>query len=140
MGLGAGPGSIPPFVARRKRAWASLSPLLAAALSLPCAAQEYPTKPVRMVVPFPPGAGTDILARAIGQKLTESWGQTVVVDNRPGAGGTIGSEFVAKAPRDGYTLLMGNVSTLAMGPPIYRNIGYDSIKDFAPVSLVSSSE
>jgi len=118
----------------------SLAAFLVAALSLPCAAQEYPTKPVRMVVPFPPGAGTDILARAIGQKLTESWGQTVIVDNRPGAGGTIGSEFVAKAPRDGYTLLMGNVSTLAMGPAIYRNIGYDSLKDFAPVSLVSSSE
>ena len=107
---------------------------------MPCAAQDYPSRPVRMVVPFPVGAGTDILARAIGQKLTESWGQSVVVDNRPGAGGTIGSEFVAKAPKDGYTLLMGNVSTLAMGPAIYRNIGYDSLKDFAPVSLVSSSE
>jgi tripartite-type tricarboxylate transporter receptor subunit TctC len=110
------------------------------ALSLNCAAQEYPARPVRMVVPFPAGAGTDILARAIGQKLTEAWGQSVVVENRPGAGGTIGSELVAKAPRDGYTLLMGNVSTLAMGPAIYRNVGYDSLKDFAPVSLVSSSE
>jgi len=93
-----------------------------------------------MIVPFPAGAGTDILARVIGQRLTESWGQSVVVDNRPGAGGTIGSEFVAKAPRDGYTLLMGNVSTLAMGPAIYRNVGYDARRDFAPVSLVSSSE
>ena len=113
---------------------------LCSALGLSCAAQDYPARPIRMIVPFPAGAGTDILARVIGQRLTESWGQSVVVDNRPGAGGTIGSEFVAKAPRDGYTLLMGNVSTLAMGPAIYRNVGYDARRDFAPVSLVSSSE
>lgn len=103
-------------------------------------AQEYPSRAIRMVVPFPPGAGTDILARAIGQKLTEYWGHAVVVENRPGAGGTVGSELVAKGARDGYLLLLGNVSTFAIAMSLYRNIGYDSLRDFAPVSLVSSSE
>jgi tripartite-type tricarboxylate transporter receptor subunit TctC len=111
-----------------------------AVIAFSAMAQEYPTRAIRMVVPFPPGAGTDILARAIGQKLTEYWGQSVVVENRPGAGGTVGSELVAKGPRDGYLLLLGNVSTFAIAMSLYRNIGYDSLRDFAPVSLVSSSE
>jgi len=101
------------------------------------AATAYPGKPIRFVVPFPPGGPLDIMARAIGQKLTESWSQPVVVDNRPGAGGSLGAELVAKAPGDGYTLLMGAVSTHAINPHLYARIGYDPFKDFVPVALVA---
>ncbi|MCU0897672.1 MAG: tripartite tricarboxylate transporter substrate binding protein [Burkholderiales bacterium] len=101
------------------------------------AAAAYPGKPIRFVVPFPPGGPLDIMARAIGQKLTESWGQPVVVDNRPGAGGSLGAELVAKAPGDGYTLLMGAVSTHAINPHLYARIGYDPFRDFVPVALVA---
>jgi len=101
------------------------------------AAQAYPAKPIRFVVPFPPGGPLDIMARGIGQKLTESWGQPVIVDNRPGAGGSLGAELVARAPGDGYTLLMGAVSTHAINPHLYARIGYDPFQDFAAVALVA---
>ena len=97
----------------------------------------FPSKPVRLVVPFTPGGSTDILARAVGQKLSESWGQPVVVDNRPGAGGIIGMETVAKAAPDGYTLVMGHVGTLAANPALYKSLPYDPVKDFAPVTLIA---
>jgi tripartite-type tricarboxylate transporter receptor subunit TctC len=97
----------------------------------------YPTKPIRLVVPFTPGGSTDILARTIGQKLTEAWGQPVVIDNVPGAGGSIGADKVAKAPADGYTLLMGHIGTLAITPSIYPQLPYDPIKSFAPVAWVA---
>ncbi len=97
----------------------------------------YPTKPIRLVVPFPPGGATDILARAIAQRWSDTLGQQVVVDNRPGAGGNIGSELVAKAAPDGYTLLMGTVGTHAINPSLYSKMPYDHIKDFAPVILVA---
>ena len=97
----------------------------------------YPTKPVRLVVPFPPGGTTDILARAVAQKLSETWGQQVIVDNRPGAGGNIGSELVAKSAPDGYTLLMGTVGTHAINPSLYAKMPYDHVKDFTPVILVA---
>ena len=100
-------------------------------------AQDYPTKPIRVVVPFPAGGATDILARAAAQKMTEAWGQSVVVDNRPGAGGNIGSELVAKAAPDGYTLEMGTVGTHAINPSLYAKMPYDHVKDFAPVILVA---
>ena len=100
-------------------------------------AQAYPTKPIRLVVPFPPGGATDILARAVAQKLTDEWGQPVVVDNRPGAGGNIGSELVAKAAPDGYTLEMGTVGTHAINASLYAKMPYDHVKDFAPVILVA---
>jgi tripartite-type tricarboxylate transporter receptor subunit TctC len=100
-------------------------------------AQGYPAKPIRIVVPFTPGGTTDVLARAIGQKLTASWTQPVVVDNRPGAAGNIGSEVVAKAAPDGYTLLMGTVSTHGINPGLYSKLPYDPVKDFAPVTLVA---
>jgi tripartite-type tricarboxylate transporter receptor subunit TctC len=105
----------------------------------PAAAQgaTYPTKPVRLVVPFPASGTTDILARAVAQKLSETWGQQVIVDNRPGAGGNIGSELVAKAPPDGYTLLMGTVGTHAINPSLYAKMPYDHVKDFTPVILVA---
>jgi tripartite-type tricarboxylate transporter receptor subunit TctC len=122
---------------------ARVAPLLVAALALGLAAagahaQTYPSKPIRMIVPFTPGGTTDILARTVGQKLGEAWGQPVVVDNRPGAGGNIGSELVAKAPPDGYTLLMGTISTHAINASLYRRLPFDPTRDFAPVSRVGT--
>ena len=100
-------------------------------------AQPYPSKPIRLVVPFPAGGTTDILAREAGQRLSLSLGQSVVIDNRPGAAGNIGSELVAKSAPDGYTLLMATVSTHAINPNLYARLPYDHIKDFAPVVLVA---
>jgi tripartite-type tricarboxylate transporter receptor subunit TctC len=97
----------------------------------------YPSKPIRLVVPFTPGGSTDILARAIGQKLTEAWGQPVVIDNVPGAGGAIGADKVAKSSADGYTLLMGHIGTLAVNVSLYPNLPYDPIKSFTPVAWVA---
>jgi len=111
--------------------------LLATFALLSHAQAPYPTKPIRIVVPFPAGGTTDILARAVAQKLTETLGQSVVVDNRPGAGGNIGAELVAKSPPDGYTLLMGTVGTHAINPSLYAKMPYDHVKDFVPVILVA---
>ena len=97
----------------------------------------YPTKPIRLVVPFTPGGSTDVLARAIGQELTKAWGQSVVVENVPGAGGAIGADKVAKAAPDGYTLLMGHIGTLAVNPSLYPRLPYNPVKDFAPVAWVA---
>lgn len=102
------------------------------------AAQNYPSGPIRWVVPFPPGGGTDILARTLAQKLSEAWGVPVVVDNRGGANGTIGAAIVAKAPPDGQTLLIVP-SGFAVNPSIYRNLPFDSLKDLAPVSQLAAS-
>jgi tripartite-type tricarboxylate transporter receptor subunit TctC len=96
----------------------------------------YPSRPVRLVVPFPPGAATDILGRLLAQRLQESWGQSVVVDNKPGAGSIIGAEMVAKAPADGHTLFMGHIGTHGANPALYARLPYDPVKDFAPVSLL----
>jgi len=100
-------------------------------------AQTYPSKPVRIVVPFTPGGSTDILARAIGNELTKSLGQSFVIENVPGAGGSIGADKVAKSAADGYTLLMGHIGTLAVNPSLYPNLPYNPIKDFAPVAWVA---
>ena len=97
----------------------------------------YPTHPVKLVVPFPPGGPLDVTGRAIAQKLTEAWGQSVVVDNRPGAGGNIGADLVAKSPPDGYTILMGALSTHAVNPSLYAKMPYDAVRDFAPITLVA---
>ena len=97
----------------------------------------YPTRAIRLVVPFTPGGSTDILARAIGQKLTEAWGQPVVIDNVPGAGGSIGADKVAKSTADGYTLLMGHIGTLAVNPSLHPALPYDPVKSFAPVAWVA---
>jgi tripartite-type tricarboxylate transporter receptor subunit TctC len=110
---------------------------LIAAAAASASAQTYPNKSIRLVVPFPPGGTTDILARDVGQRLTEAFGQSVVIDNRPGAAGNIGSDIVAKSPPDGYTLEMATVSTHAINPGLYSNLPYDHIKDFAPVILVA---
>jgi len=100
-------------------------------------AQNYPSRPLRLVVPFPPGGSTDILARALAQKLSEGLAQAVVIDNRPGAGGSIGAEAAAKAAPDGYTLMMGHLGTLAVNAAIYKQLPYDPVKSFAPVSLMA---
>jgi tripartite-type tricarboxylate transporter receptor subunit TctC len=102
-------------------------------------AQSYPSRPIRLIVPFSPGGGTDMLARTIAQKLNESWGQPVVVDNRAGGSGNIGTDMVAKAVPDGYTILMGYVGNLAINPSLYRTLPYDAIKDFAPVTLAATA-
>ncbi len=99
---------------------------------------QYPTKPVRLVVPFPSGESVDQTARLVGRSWSAALGQQIVVDNRGGAGGTIGSEAVAKSAADGYTLLWGNVGPLAIGPGLYKKLGYDVAKDFEPVSLVAT--
>jgi len=103
----------------------------------PACAQAYPTKPIRLVVPFPPGGSLDVVARAIGQKLTEAWGQPVVIDNRPGAGGNIGADLVAKSAPDGYTILEGALSTHAVNVSLYSKMPYDPVRDFAPITLVA---
>jgi tripartite-type tricarboxylate transporter receptor subunit TctC len=100
-------------------------------------ATGYPARPIRLIVPFPPGGSTDILARALGEKLAQGLAQAVVIDNRPGAGGSIGAEAVARAAPDGYTLMMGHLGTLAVNPAIYKNLPYDPVRSFAPVSLMA---
>ena len=114
---------------------------IAALLCVPplAAAQGYPARPVRMIVPFPPAGATDILARVVGQKLGEALRQQVVVDNRAGAGGTIGSRIAADAQPDGYTILMGTTSTHAIGPALYAKRPYDALRDFTPISEVATS-
>jgi tripartite-type tricarboxylate transporter receptor subunit TctC len=99
----------------------------------------YPSKPIRMVVPFPPGGPSDVLGRGIGKGISDATGQPVVIENRPGAGGNIGSDVVAKAAPDGYTLLLGNVGTHSINASLYRKMPYDTIADFAPIALVASS-
>jgi len=103
------------------------------------AAQAYPVKPIRLMVPFPPGGSTDIVARIVAQKLSAQLGQPMVVENRGGAGGTIGSAVVAKAAPDGYSLLVGSTSTHVVAPSVYAKLEYDPVKDFAPVSLMAVS-
>jgi tripartite-type tricarboxylate transporter receptor subunit TctC len=110
-----------------------------ATVSTLASAQSYPDKPIRLVVGFPPGGINDIVARIVGQKVSEGLGQPVVIDNRAGAGGTIGADIVAKAKPDGYTLLLGSVSNIAMAPSQYKSLPYDATKDFAPVALVAAS-
>jgi len=101
-------------------------------------AQDYPNRPVKMVVPFPPGGTTDVIARLVAPALAKELGQQFVIDNRGGAGGTIGADIVAKAPADGYTLLLFHIG-MVYGPALYKTLPYDVVKDFAPVSLVGSA-
>jgi tripartite-type tricarboxylate transporter receptor subunit TctC len=101
------------------------------------AASNYPNKTIRIIVPFTPGGSTDILARAIGIELNKAWGQSVIVENVAGAGGSIGADKVAKSPSDGYTLLMGHIGTLAVNPSLYPDLPYQPMRDFAPVAWVA---
>ena len=103
------------------------------------AADTFPNRAVRMIIPFPVGGATDILARVVAQKSAELFGQQVVVDNRPGAGGTLGSRIAVTATADGYTLLMGTTSTHAIGPHLYAKPPYDSLTDFSPITQIATS-
>ena len=118
---------------------ANLVAMLMFALTLvqSAAAESYPSKPIRFVVPYAPGGNTDILARLLGQKLSEAWGQQVITDNRPGAAGTVGAELVARAPADGYTLIMGSFGNIIVANSLYKSLKYDPLKDFASIALVS---
>jgi len=107
-------------------------------LALAAQAQEFPSKPVRIVVPWPPSGNVDITARAIAPALGEALGQQVIVENRAGAAGRIGSDAVAKAPADGYTLLLGSTGTITAGPAVFKNLSYDPVKDFVPVGGIQS--
>jgi len=115
--------------------------LTACALLLPlqAIAQAWPTKPVHIVAPYPAGGTSDILARTLGQKLSEIWAQSIIVDNKPGANGNVGADFVAKAAPDGYTLLLCDVGALAISPSVYTSLPFDPNKDFAPVTMVAYS-
>src|SRR5215213_6221308 len=99
----------------------------------------YPTKPIRLIVAFPPGGSTDIIGRLVGQQLSQRLGQQVIIDNRGGAGGTIGTEIAAKSNPDGYTLTMGTTSTHVIAPAAYTNLKYDPIRDFMPITLVATT-
>ena len=103
----------------------------------PASAQTFPNHPIKLIVPFPPGGPVDVMGRLVADRLSQNLG-TVIVDNRPGAGGTIGSRFAAAAEPDGYTLLFGSSTTLAASPALYKNLGYDPIKSFTPVAMISS--
>jgi len=119
--------------------------LLCAIVAAACAAsgiasaQTFPSKPIRIVVGFAPAGPADVMARLIGQRLTSIVGQSIVIDNRPGAGGTIGARAVAESDPDGYTLLLGNTSTLVISPLIYKNVNYDPVKGFAPVAALGTT-
>jgi len=102
-------------------------------------AQAYPNKPIRIIVPFAAGGTSDILARLIGVKLTEAWGQSVIVENRTGANGNVGADFVAKSPADGYTLLLMDIGALAINPSVYVNMPFDPVKDFSAIGFVAYS-
>ena len=123
---------------RRRLIAGSLMCACGIAPAVTAAAQSFPTKPVRIIVAYTPAGTTDILARAIGQKMNEAWGQPVIVDNRPGANGNIGTEVAARATADGHTLIMATSGTHGINPSLYRKLGWDAVKDFAPVSLVAT--
>ena len=118
---------------------ALLALLMAALWPVAVSAQSYPSKPIRFIVPFPPGGGNDTLARLIGQKLTAATGQQVIIDNRPGAGGAIGAEVAAKSAPDGYTIFLAGVATHGINPNLRKKLPYDPVKDFDAVSLIASA-
>jgi len=117
----------------------SLFMFMLAALPSPAAAQTYPTRPIRIIVPYPPGGTSDILARSLSEKLTGSLGQAVVVENKPGANGNVGADLVAKSSPDGYTLLLADIGALAISPSVYPTLPFDPVRDFAPVTMVAYS-
>ena len=123
----------------RGRMVRALSAAALALLPALAAAQAWPSRPIRLVVPFPPGGPTDIVARPLAQLLSESLKQQVVIDNRGGAGGTIGADAVAKSPADGYTLLMGTVGTAAINASLYKKLPHDPVRDFTPIAMVASA-
>jgi tripartite-type tricarboxylate transporter receptor subunit TctC len=120
-----------------RRVWSVVAALLVHHAA-PIAAQDYPNKPVVLVVPFAPGGSSEVLARLIGQKLTDSWKQQVVIDNKPGAAGNIAMELVQRARPDGYTLILGHVGTLAVNPAMFNKLPYDPVNGFIPVAMIAS--
>ncbi|MCC6533028.1 MAG: tripartite tricarboxylate transporter substrate binding protein [Burkholderiales bacterium] len=120
------------------RVFVAAAMLAACVLPATATAQEWPVKAIRLVVPFPPGQGADIVGRVLAERLTAVLGQQVVVENRPGAGSMVGTAFAAKAPGDGYTLLIGGTSAIVINPHLYADPGYDTLRDFAPVSNIAS--
>src|SRR6266699_3883396 len=119
--------------------WIGLAALVMASLAADAAAQTYPVRPIRMVVGFSPGGPADVMARLIGQRMTMTLGQAIVVENRAGAGGSIAARAVAESEPDGYTLLLGNTSTLVISPLMYKNVGYDPVKGFAPIAALGTT-
>jgi len=113
--------------------------LVVACLSQQARAQTYPNRPITLVIPFAPGGSTSIVGRVIADKMAQLLGQGIVIENRPGAGGTAGSRSVARSDPDGYTLLLGYTGTLAIGPALYKNVGYDPRKDFAPIGMIGNA-
>src|SRR6187401_2218243 len=111
--------------------------LAALALAGAAAAQSWPQRPIKIIVPYPPGGTSDILARALSPGLQAALGQPIVVENKPGATGNVGADFVAKSPPDGYTLLMADIGSLAISPSVFASLPFDPIKDFAPVIMVA---
>jgi tripartite-type tricarboxylate transporter receptor subunit TctC len=112
--------------------------IVAASVVSPAIAETWPTRPIRFIVPFAPGGGGDVVGRIIGQRMSEQLGKPLVIDNRAGGGGTLGCELAAKAAPDGYTLLLGNVGPIAVGPALYPKLAYDPVRDFAPVTMIAS--
>src|SRR5664280_1666315 len=108
-------------------------------VSVDAQAQSFPTRPITLVIPFAPGGSTSIVGRVIADKMSQLLGENIVVDNRPGPGGTVGTRAVAKSDPDGYTILLGYTGTLAIGPSLYKNVGYDPRKDFAPIGLIGNA-
>src|ERR1041384_5092990 len=111
----------------------------AVAIAAPAAAQDYPTRPVTLLVPQAPGASSDLLARTLGERLQAQWGQTVVIDNRPGAGSNLGAAVVARSAPDGYTLMIGTDALMTSNVHLYKSMGFDPIKDFAPVAIAGNN-
>ena len=114
--------------------FASALMLFTCGIAAPAFAQQWPSKAVRIIVPFPPGQAADIITRIVAERLSAAIGQQVIADNRPGAGAAVGTELAAKSPADGYTLLAGGSAALAINPHLYKKLGYDTLRDFAPVS------
>src|SRR3954470_9254610 len=129
-------GSDPIYSTRRMR---PLFAIVLLCIPLLAASQAYPTKPIHLIVPFPPGGGNDTVARAIAQQVGPDLGQPLVIDNRPGAGGAVGAELAAKAPPDGYTLFLAGVGSHAVNPNVQATLGYDPVKDFTPITLIASA-
>jgi tripartite-type tricarboxylate transporter receptor subunit TctC len=117
----------------------TLLALAALALAASAAAQSWPNKPIKVIVPYPPGGTSDILARALGPGMQSALGQPWIVENKPGATGNVGADFVAKSPGDGYTLLLADIGSLAIGPSVFKELPFDPVKDFAPVVMVAYS-
>lgn len=123
----------------RRHLIAAAASVLAFALSAPVQAQDWPQKPIKLIVPFPAGGGTDIIGRVVGNKLADQLKQPVIVENKPGAGGNVGVDIAAKSAPDGYTIVLGQTSNLAINPTLYKSLPYDPVKDFAPVALLADA-